>query len=186
MDGMNKAFLKVGKKTILNRLLDTLQEIFDEIVLVTRQPEKYSGYPVNIVSDIYEDRSSLTGVHAGLYHAKNEFSFVAPCDAPFLQAELLRLLINSIKPDIDVVIPYYNGYYEPLCAVYSKRCIPEIETLLANKNYRIYSFFESVNIKKITIEQIKMTDPEMLSFFNINTPDTLALSMKVLEEKNLF
>lgn len=187
MGGQNKAFLKIGEKTILSRTLDALQELFDEIVLVTRNPQEYSDYPVSIATDIYEDRSSLTGIHSGLYHAKNSFVFVAPCDAPFLQVGFIKFLMGTIEPEDDVVIPYHGGHYEPLCAVYSKRCIPKIESQLADKNYRIYDFFESVRLKKISIEQIKTVDPQMLSFFNVNTPDALARSAaKVAEEKCLF
>lgn len=176
----------MGKTTILDRMVKTLGELFDEILIVTRKPQEYSDYPVSIVTDIYDDRSSLTGIHSGLHHAKNRFSFVAPCDAPFLQPQFIRFMIDSIEPENDVVIPWHGGHYEPLCAVYSKRCIPIIEEQLSRKNYRIYDFFENVNMKKIDIGQITTVDPAMLSFFNVNTPDALASSMKVMEERKLF
>ncbi|SLM32584.1 putative molybdopterin-guanine dinucleotide biosynthesis protein A [Desulfamplus magnetovallimortis] len=183
MGGKNKAFLKIGNKTIIERLLDTLYSIFDDIVLVTRKPELYEHYSVRIVTDIFDDRSSLTGIHSGLYHAENPFAFVAPCDAPFLQKAFIKMIIESISPENDVIIPHHDGYYEPLCAAYSKRCLPKIEAQLNSKNYRIFDFFDTVNVKEIGSEAIRSVDPDMLSFFNVNTPDTLARSIKVLEEK---
>ncbi len=182
MGGDNKAFLKIGNTTILNRLIHTLQELFDEIVLVTRNPQDYWGYPVRIVTDIYQDRCSLTGIHSGLYHSTNDFAFVVPCDAPFLQSAVIKLLLGAIELEKDIVIPHHEGYYEPLCAVYSKRCLSFIEAQLAKKNYRIFEFFKHVNVKEITSEQINTVDPERLSFFNVNTPDTLARSITLIEK----
>ncbi|MBF0233155.1 MAG: molybdenum cofactor guanylyltransferase [Desulfamplus sp.] len=179
MGGKNKSFLKIGEKTILSRILETLETQFDEILLVTKNPAEYSNYPVRTVTDIYNDRSSLTGVHSGIYHAKNYFSFVVPCDAPFIQPSLIRLLLDSTEPDSDVVIPHYDGHYEPLCAVYSKHCIKGIEALLDSGDYRIYNFFNSINLKTIDKEQLKKADPAMISFFNVNTPEALKASIEM-------
>lgn len=181
MGGKNKSFLEVGGKTILSRTLSTLKNLFDEILLVTRNPEEYSSYRIRTVTDLYSDRSSLTGIHSGLYNAKSNFSFVVPCDAPFIKPSLIRLLIDSTEPESDVVIPYYDGHYEPLCAIYSKRCIPEIEALLDAGEYRIYDFFHSINLKTISKERLKEADPEMISFFNVNTPEALKeASLKIV------
>ncbi|MBF0202720.1 MAG: molybdenum cofactor guanylyltransferase [Desulfamplus sp.] len=179
MGGNNKAFLKIGGKTILSGLIDTLEKFFDEILLVTKTPAEYSDYPVKTVTDLYEDQSSLTGIHSGLYHTNSYFSFVVPCDTPFIQPSIIRLLLDSIESEDDVVIPHYDGHYEPLCAIYSKRCIPKIENLINSKDYRIYNFFHAVNLKIINKEMLTKADPEMLSFFNINTPEALTTSLKV-------
>ena len=180
MGGKNKAFLEIGGKTILERHLDTLQDLFDEIILVTRQPELYSQYPVRVVPDLFEDRASLTGIHSGLYHASHPYSFIVPCDAPFLQKSYIQLLIDAVEPDIDVVIPNHEGFYEPLCAIYSKRCLPIIDEQLKQKNYRIFAFFKNVNVKTISKEETLAVDPKMLSFFNVNTPESLTQAIAVL------
>ncbi len=192
MGGRNKAFLEIGGKTILSRLIGTLQHYFDEILIVTKKPMDYIDYinlnvqtannisnsqikscTIRTVTDLYGDRSSLTGIHAGIYHAKNHFSFVTPCDAPFIQPQLIRLLIDSIEPNSDLIIPHYDGHYEPLCALYSKHCIAKIEELLNLGDYRIYNLFHKVNVKTISKEELKKADSKMLSFFNVNTPESL-------------
>lgn len=179
MGGKNKAFLQLGGKTILQRLLDTLQGQFDEILLVTKNPAEYSSYDVKTVTDRYDDRSSLTGIHSGIYNAKNEFSFIVPCDAPFIQPSMVKLLLDSIEPEYDIIIPYYDDHYEPLCAIYSKRCIPQIEILLKSADYRIYNFFHAVNLKNIDKARLKAADSRLISFFNVNTPETLETAIKM-------
>ncbi len=184
MAGRNKAFLDVGGDTILNRLLATLQPCFEEILLVTRQPELYAGTAVQVVTDLYEDRSSLTGIHAGLVQARAEFVFVVPCDTPFLRPAVVRLLLDALEPEQDVVVPLLDGYYEPLCAIYSKRTIPMIEAQLDSGNYRIFDFFDQVNVKKLSTAYIKAADPDLLSFFNVNTPAALRACQALLPEKD--
>jgi molybdenum cofactor guanylyltransferase len=170
MAGKNKAFLDVGGHTILSRLLATLEPLFEEILLVTRQPQIYADIPVKVVVDLFEDRSSLTGIHAGLVNADADHAFVVPCDTPFLQPSIVQLLFDTLEPEWDVVVPTMDGHYQPLCAIYSKRCIPVMETQLRRGDYKIINLFNRMKTKILPADQIKAADPLMLSFLNINTP----------------
>ena len=173
MSGRNKAFLEIGGQTILNRLIATLKPIFRQILLVTRHPEQYAELPVRAVLDVYAARSSLTGIHAGLKHSDAGYALMVPCDAPFLQPSLIRLLLDEIAPEVDAVVPQVKGYYEPLCAIYSKRCLSPIEAQLEGGQYKITRFFDRIRLKILPEELIKAADPEMLSFLNVNTPEAL-------------
>jgi molybdopterin-guanine dinucleotide biosynthesis protein A len=183
MAGKNKAFLDVGGNTILNRLLGTLGPLFGEILLVTRQPKTYADIPVKVVVDLFEDRSSLTGIHAGLVHADADHAFVVPCDAPFVQPQAIQLLLDTLEPKWDVVVPMVDGYYQPLFAIYSKRCITVIETQLRRGDYKIFNFFDRMKIKTLPGNQIKAADPKLLSFLNINTPQAYLACQKLLQHE---
>jgi molybdopterin-guanine dinucleotide biosynthesis protein A len=182
MEGRNKALLQVGGQSILDRLLASLAPIFSEIMLVTRQPERYAAWPLEIVRDIYEARSSLTGIHAGLFHAQCDYAFVVPCDAPFLKPALIRLLLDELEPATDIVVPAVDGHFQPLCAIYSKRCLPAIETQLENGDYKIIRFFNQMTVKPISARKIKQVDPQMHSFFNVNTPSAYAASKELIKD----
>lgn len=184
MGGNNKAFLKVGGQPILNRLLDTIAPFFEEILLVTRQPEIYADLPVRIVTDIYPARSSLTGIHAGLKSAAAPLTFVLPCDAPFVQPGLVRFLLGEIEPSLDVIVPLIDSHYEPLCAIYSKRCLPLIEDQLDRDDFTILNFFDQVNLKTIPAQRIKTADNDMISFYNVNTPEALEASQVMADKKS--
>jgi len=175
MGGRNKAFLEIGGETILARILRTYGAFFDDILVVTRRPDLYpdtfEGRPVRVVTDVFEARSSLTGIHAGLFHARRPFAFVAACDAPFIRPELVRLITDAIEPTLDVIVPEHEGRYEPLCAIYSKRCLPLIESQLEQQDFKIFNFFSEINLKTISRAAILTVDPEMVSFFNVNTPE---------------
>lgn len=174
MQGRNKALLEVDGLTLLDRLIATLDPIVSEIILVTRQPDLYGRRPVRIVEDIYEIRSSLTGIHAGLSFAGTHYAFVVPCDAPLLKPAVVRLLLDRIEAGVDAVVPVINGFYEPLCAVYSKACLAPIEAQFRSDNYKIRQFFSKVRLKTVSEEQLRTVDPGLHSFMNVNTPEEFA------------
>jgi len=179
MGGRNKAFLTVGEKTILERLIETLRESFAEILLVTRQPERYRGQPVKVVEDIFPQRSSLTGIHAGLKHAGADFAFVVPCDTPFLQPALVHMLLAALDPALDVIVPAVEDRFEPLCAIYSKRCLPYIEAQLNRGDFKIVHFYPQVRLKALTGSRLQKADPALVSFFNVNSPEAYRLCREI-------
>jgi molybdenum cofactor guanylyltransferase len=180
MRGRNKAFLEVGGKTILDRLIDTLQVFFTEILLVTREPALYAGRPVRVVEDIYDARASLTGVHSGLFHMQADFAFVVPCDAPFIEPAFIRTLLSEIAADVDVIVPVSGPFYEPLCAVYSRRCLPHIQEQLDRGDYKISRFYDRIRLKTIPLEKVLPAEERTRSFFNVNTPEALAASRELV------
>ena len=181
MGGLNKAFLKLNGKPILQWLLESLQQNFDDILLVTRQPELYQEWPVKVVTDIYTARSSLTGIHAGFVNAPSQYIFAIGCDTPFLRPELTQLLLDEVSADQDAVVPFYGGHFQPLCAVYAQRCLTVVEKQLNAKHYKIIDFFDQIRIKKITGAKLKQVDPQMTSFLNVNTPEMYQTCQAILQ-----
>ncbi len=88
----------MGGAAIIDRLLNTLTLFFDEILLVTRRPEPYTDRPVKTVRDIYEDRASLTGIHAGIKNALTDFAFVVY--ALFIRLLFFACLLFPRQPKV--------------------------------------------------------------------------------------
>ena len=135
--GENKAFLRVGGMRILDRLFAVYTEIFDEIILVTNHPMEFLEWDALIVSDIFSVRSSLTGIHAGLFYASHPFAFFSACDAPFLKKEIIETVLEHIDPAADLVVPEVSAGLEPLCAAYSRRCLKPAEDHLRVNKFKI-------------------------------------------------
>jgi molybdopterin-guanine dinucleotide biosynthesis protein A len=172
--GQNKALSKVGGKAIIDRLLDVFSGLFDEIVLVTNHPQAFLKWDLTIVTDIFDQRSSLTGIHTGLFYASNPYAFFSACDAPFLKKELVEVLLDQIEQKMDIIMPKTPAGFEPLCAIYSKRCLkPAADHINANK-LKIQWAFRSNRIKYVPETLLRGVDPELRSFFNVNTPEDLA------------
>jgi len=180
MGGKNKALLSLGSQTMLDRLYNAFQGLFDEVLLVTKAPLQYLSWDFTIVTDFSPTRSPLTGIHAGLFYASAPHAFITACDTPFLKTELIRALLGAFEPKWDVIIPVTKQGHQPLCAIYSKRCIEPIEGQLKNEDSKILSFFSKIKVKEIPEEQLRRADPDLVSFLNINTLEDLLASEKML------
>jgi molybdopterin-guanine dinucleotide biosynthesis protein A len=133
-----------------------------------------------IVSDIFPVRSSLTGIHSGLFYAGHPFAFFSACDTPFLRKEVVESVLEQIDQADDLVIPQTSKGFEPLCAAYSKRCLkPAEEHLRANK-LKIQLALQKSRIRRIPEERLREKDPELVSFFNVNTPEDMARAEQML------
>ena len=172
-DGTEKALLRVGGARILDRIYEIYRELFDEIILVTNSPEKFLEWDLLIVSDLFPIRSSLTGIHAGLFYMTNPFAFISACDTPFLKKEMVETVIGKIEPHIDIVMPETSAGFEPLCAAYSKRCLDSAQHHLEQEKLKIIKTFRKSRIKTISEKVLCEIDPDLRSFFNINTPEDL-------------
>ena len=180
--GKDKAFLQLGDSTLLDRLYGIFKDLFQEIILVTNNPPRYLRWDLNIVTDILPVRSSLTGIHAGLFYATRPHVFVVACDNPFLKADLVRAILDAIDPRFDAIIPETASGMEPLCAVYSKNCLAAVERQLLRNRFKIQRVFKKNRIKTLSEKFCRQADPDLLSFFNINTPEDHSRAQKRLKE----
>ena len=180
--GKNKAFIHFGNRRVIDNIYDVFRSVFDEIILVTNQPLSYLEWNVNIVTDIYPVRSSLTGIQAGLFYARTPFIFVTACDTPFLKKEMVEMIVSHIDPGTAVVIPETEKGTEQLCAAYSKTCLSMMERQIKEKKFQIKKIFEKIRVKKIPENRLRQADPELVSFFNINTEADYSKARKWLEQ----
>ena len=178
--GENKAFLKVGGMQILDRLFDLFSELFDEIILVTNRPRDFLEWDALIVTDVFPVRSSLTGIHAGLFYASHPFAFFSACDTPFLKREIIETVLSEIEPGADLVLPRTSAGFEPLCAAYSRRCLKPAEDHLRANKFKIHLALKGCRIKTIPEDRLRAKDPGLVSFFNVNTPQDLERAEQML------
>jgi molybdopterin-guanine dinucleotide biosynthesis protein A len=173
MAGQNKARLPIEGQTILDRLVALFRAFFDPIIIVTNQPRDYLDEGVILVTDLVDIRSSLTGLYSGLFYSPRPHAFITGCDMPFLKQGLLELMLKNLEPRWDVVVPVTEEGYQPLSAIYSRRCLEPIANQLAEGQLKVSHFFSKVRIKKVPEIRLRQVDPELKSFFNINTPEDM-------------
>jgi molybdopterin-guanine dinucleotide biosynthesis protein A len=183
-DGKEKALMRVGGKRILDRIYSVFTNVFDEIILVTNNPLQFLDWDLNIVTDLFDIRSSLTGIHAGLFYAANPYAFFAACDAPFLKGDVVETILENIDAKVDIVLPETSAGREPLCAVYSKRCLQTAAQHLKQKKLKILLAFRRSRIKTIPETVLRAKDPELISFFNINAPKDLERAEEIARDLN--
>jgi molybdopterin-guanine dinucleotide biosynthesis protein A len=170
--GRDKAFLEIAGKPLFERVLEVFTESLTQVVLVGDSEERFAGYGLPFLPDIYPG-SSLGGLYTGLYHAATEYIFAAPCDLPFPSGEVLRHLC-SLRNGYDVVVPTTAKGYEPLFALYSKSCLGPIRALLDSGDYCAYAYYPQVRVRYVTYEELARFNRDGRAFLNINTPEEFA------------
>jgi len=147
-----------------------LSILFNELIIVTDNPDLYGKYGIRTIKDIIPQRGPLGGIYTGLLFSKNHYNFVTACDMPFLNPDLVHYMVEEIN-GYDLAVPEYGDQLQTLCAIYSKNCIELIKEDLSRDNLKITHFFRNVKQRLITEEEVKEIDFQGLSFVNINTPE---------------
>jgi len=172
MNGADKAKLIVDTQPLLQHKYHLFRNWFEDVIVVCNR-QRRDDYPhMNVVVDEREGQGPLMGLYSGLKASSNPICFVTACDMPFVNEALVRLLLQE-STGFDMAAPRLNGYWEPLLTVYHKRLLPLIENQLRNGRRKVSSFFRDARIRTLTEEELKTADPDLLSFFNINTPQDL-------------
>lgn len=170
--GRDKAFLEIEGVSLFERVLSAMKELFASILLVGDRPERFVGYSLSPLPDIYPG-SALGGLYTGLFLAETDLIFVTSCDIPFPSTSLIRHLY-SLADGFDAVVPRTGDLYEPLFAIYRKTCLETMKHLLERGNYRIRDFYPGIHVRYVTDEEIARLPGGARSLININTPEELA------------
>jgi molybdopterin-guanine dinucleotide biosynthesis protein A len=91
-------------------------------------------------------------------------------------------VLERLRPGTDVALPRTAAGAEPLCAAYSRRCLKPIEQHLQRRLMKIQLALAGCRIETIPEAAIRERDPELVSFFNVNTPEELARAERMLAE----
>jgi len=174
--GTNKALLTINEQTNIERMADQLKTHFEELILVTNEPQDYQFLRLKTVTDQYPGMGPLAGLHAGLRASNYEVNFVAACDMPFLSGELARVLLNKIA-DFDAVVPVIAGRQQPLFAVFQKRITKQVEQCIKRGELRMLELLTKLNICYLTEKELQIPNLKR-SFFNMNNPSEYETAKK--------
>ena len=173
MGGEPKALLELGGRRIIERVLDAVRPVVDDVLIVTNTPDLYGFLGVPMVPDVYPDHGSLGGIFSGLAAAGGEAAFTVACDMPFLHPDVARLVVGRAGEG-DVVIPRVGEQLETMHALYAKACLPHIEARLKAGRLKIVGFFDDVRVVEIPEADVARHRAPDVVFMNVNTPDELA------------
>jgi molybdopterin-guanine dinucleotide biosynthesis protein A len=181
--GRDKALERIGGQYLIERVIDSLSQLGDDIIVVTAAPDQLSDLNIEKVLDTYPRTGAKVGLYTGINASLSFHSLVVACDMPFLNINLLRFLLDSAQ-SFDAVIPRIGDKIEPLHAVYSKNCIPVLEEQISKGKLKISALFSEINVRYVGAEEIERYDPQHLSLFNINSEADIKRAKAIIEKDN--
>lgn len=169
MGGQNKALLKLEDRTFLSRIQEALSG-FDEKLISVRDAAAFAGSSFVPVLDQVSGRGPLEGLSCALRACRSDALIVVPCDVPFFTAGVAEALVATGEGYDAVICKDSSGHLHPLCALYTKNCLPVMEEMAAQGNFRIMGVFDRVNGTVLDMNSANLSD-DLLT--NVNDPQTL-------------
>ena len=171
--GEDKALKPFLGRPLIQRVVNRLRPIADELIVTTNRPADYAFLNLRLVSDLKPGRGALGGLYTAIASASHPLVAVVACDMPFASPSLIDVSIKIMENEsVDVVIAKSEEGYEPLHALYRREiCLPAIESALDADQWKVVAWFPQVKVRVLTADEIKSADPEGLAFWNVNTPE---------------
>ncbi len=164
--GKDKVTAQIGDKPLVEHVTDIISPLFDEVILIGHKRERLGSF--RIVEDILPGHGPLGGIYTALSVSPTPHCFVFAADMPNLNRKLIRYMLSAAD-EHDIVIPLWSKGREPLHAVYSRRLLPHVRSLLERQVFRIFDILKDADTMVVPEETIRtFGDPESI-FANINT-----------------
>ena len=174
-NGQEKYFFMYQGSTFIERLVGSLEEVVDEIILVAKNPEQCRRFQtirgIRCITDIRGGIGPIGGLHAGSLAAEGEFIFVSACDMPCINPAVITYLFDCID-SYDAVIPRWNpDMLEPLHAVYRRSAL--LTYLESHDSLSLRAMVRSLSARYVPVDELKILDPALKTFTNINKLEDL-------------
>jgi molybdenum cofactor guanylyltransferase len=174
-NGQEKYFFRYEGRTFIERLIDTLEQVTDEIILVAKDPEQCKRFShldgVRCITDIRPGIGPIGGLHAGALAARGDLIFVSACDMPCIEAGVVRYIFEAVGEG-DAAIPSWNyDMIEPLHAVYRRSVL--LSYLKDQESYTLRPMIRKINTRYVPVEELRKFDPRLRTFTNINKLEDL-------------
>lgn len=187
--GVNKALLKFGDKTIIEKILKELSFLFAKIILITNSEKEYNFLNLETFKDIYPGMGPLSGIHSGLVNSNTEKNFIISCDIPMIEKEMIEYMINykTLKP---ITVIFADGFIQQLCGMYKKSLSKEAEILLKQNSLnqeskektkcKVLSLIDRVGAEILESPLIPYYKDDM--FLNVNKADDYLRLLKISKD----
>jgi molybdenum cofactor guanylyltransferase len=174
-NGLMKPKIVIDGQTIISRIISVIRDLFDEIIIVTNNPEEFADFNFcTIVQDEIIDAGPLGGIHAALKASSKDAIFVFAGDMPFLDRGIILSQIEAYNNAYcDAVIPVIEEYIEPLHSIYSTSLTHHLEAYFhTDHGNAVKDFIASVNVQYLHLEG---SEKNKKTFTNINSASDINL-----------
>jgi len=183
--GHDKRFLELEGRTLLERSLSVLESLFSEVIVVVAEPvPRLSGLRHRVVTDLIPNCAALGGLYTGLSCAGQPRVFAAGCDMPCLDPAVIKWMIGLDRHSDIVMVQLASGL-QPMHAIYSKACLPDLERMAVAHNLKVQELCQAsgLSARLVSEDEIRRIDPQFLSFLNVNTPEDLEFARKLIASR---
>ncbi|NWF87779.1 molybdenum cofactor guanylyltransferase [Candidatus Bathyarchaeota archaeon] len=186
--GRDKGLSQLAYKPLVKHVLDAISPFVNEKIVVVSSQAQAENYKkaldsrITVVTDIENKQTPLVGALTGFKEAHGEYSFLLSCDVPFVSKDVVSLLFELCIGRNAVVPRWPNCYIEPLHAVYcTKPAYEATKNALDAQELNMQAMIDKLKcVRYVSTLVLQQLDPELRTFFNINTPLDLKKAEKMI------
>jgi molybdopterin-guanine dinucleotide biosynthesis protein A len=189
--GQEKGLAGLDGKPLICWVIERLQLVVDEVIVVVGSEDDIPNYmavvprQVKIVADYYQEKSPLIGLITGLSVSRGEYAAVCACDMPFIKPEVIEKMFLASYGFNGALLIKPEGWVEPMPSVYHvSNCLNYAEVLKRLGEMRIRKVLETMpNTIRMEIEKMRILDPDLLSFMDLDTVASIDEAKKLLQKQ---
>lgn len=170
---MCKPLADVGGAPILDRQLEVLREVFDEIAIAASNAAPFAGYGLPVIPDAVDGAGPLGGLAAALAWCPQPRLFAVAGDMPFLSPAVIERLLAI---DGRLVVPVVGGRPHPLHAVYARDLAATVRQRLAAGRRALRDLLDLPGAVAVDADDLRALDPELRCLVNVNTATDLQMA----------
>jgi molybdopterin-guanine dinucleotide biosynthesis protein A len=167
--GKIKSNAIIGGEKIIDRIINTISGIFDEIIIVTNNPGEFKQYSeYKITGDHFIGTGPLGGIHSAMKSSSVDAVFIFAGDMPFLSMDLIKNQIDIFRfSHSEALIPLTGSKMEPLHGIYRNSISEKLEKYLSEKQeFAVRKFLEQVDVSFFNPGD---SNEVLKAFININS-----------------
>ncbi|MFD2671020.1 NTP transferase domain-containing protein [Marinicrinis sediminis] len=154
-----ESFKASKMKQCIESHLYAMKEVCSEVIVVTDYPQhllRCFGSSVRIITDFYSHKGPLTAMHAGFSLAKQPLLWVVGYEEEPLHPQAVQRLLEMQKNQhLDAVLPIQKGKVRPLNALYQKKHIDKMITLLEGGIQQVEEYLYFLQTATLEVDQVK-------------------------------
>ncbi|MBF0418039.1 MAG: molybdenum cofactor guanylyltransferase MobA [Magnetococcales bacterium] len=183
MGGQDKAFLRFGGQTFLQRTLERLEHQVDTLrISANGDPSRFAMFGLPVIGDSRPDQlGPLSGIESVFMNTETSWVLSVPVDLPFLPLDLARRLseaasIGGAKP----VMATSLGRVHPVVCLWPRTALPAIRAALDANERRLLDWFTIHAHHQVDFSP---SDPQTQPdpFLNLNDPVALERAERWLD-----
>ena len=170
MGGIDKGLQELRGRPMTAWVVERLAPQVDELLINANQNgERYAEFGHRVVPDQIPDFAGpLAGLHAALSAAAHPLVATAPCDSPFLPADLISRLFSALTAtDADLAVARTFDQPHPVFCLCKRDVLPHLTEFLESGGRKIDRWYATLKVVEVAF------DDEAEAFENINTREKL-------------
>lgn len=190
MGGEAKALMPLGGRPMVAHVIDRIRPYVDDCVLnVNGHEAAFARFGLPLIADVVGDYAGpLAGLLSGMrWAADNQpdarWVVTAPCDTPFLPENYVSALAEEAADAATIVIAASGERDHFASGLWPIALADDLAAFLASGERRIQSWIGRNPNRIVTFLLIDDGRGGLDPFFNVNTPEDLAMAERFARER---